>query len=91
MERFLKCENVEEVNEIIKEMNKEKYEKCINNSKMKSFLFSQINHYNFLEEDIRDQEEKLESIKNHKKNLENQIYSLTKLSIKDIKEFMYDK
>lgn len=91
MEDILKCENIEEVKEILKKIKKDNYDAFINDPKKKDFVFSQIELYNFMEQNIKEQEEKLENIKKHKYELEKQIYSMTNLYVRDIKEFSHDE
>lgn len=91
MEDILKCENIEEVKEILKKIKKDNYDAFINDSKKKDIVFSQIELYNFMEQNIKEQEEKLENIKKHKYELEKQIYSMTNLYVRDIKEFSHDE
>lgn len=91
MEDILKCENIEEVKEILKKIKKDNYDTFINDPKKKDFVFSQIELYNFMEQNIKEQEEKLENIKKHKYELEKQIYSMTNLYVRDIKEFSHDE
>lgn len=91
MEELLQCEDIKEVTDVLKKIKKDNYDTFIKDSKKKDFVFSQIEFYNFMEQSIRDQEEKIESIKKHKDKLEKQIYLMTNLYIRDIKELSQDE
>lgn len=91
MEALLKCESIEEVKEVLKKMKKDNYDAILNDSKKKEIVFLQIDQYNFLEQSIRHHEEEIESIQKHKAKLDKQIYLLTNLYIRDIKELSQDQ
>lgn len=91
MEALLNCESIEEVKEVLKKINKDKYDAFKNDSKKKDIVFSQIDHYNSLEQSIRHHEEEIESIQKYKAKIDKQIYLLTDLYIRDIKELSHDE
>lgn len=91
MEALLKCESIEEVKEVLKKINKDKYDAFLNDSKKKDIVFSQIDYYNSLEQSIRHHEEEIESIQKYKAKIDKQIYLLTNLYIRDIKELSHDE